>query len=89
MSQEITTLTLTSEEKKSVEANVRARRTQLALNITRYVTGIAAAFMIMEVIAWLILRPYTQLLASAAVILLPGNKKCDNTLKHVEQSKCT
>jgi methyl-accepting chemotaxis protein len=69
MSQEA--VTNRPEEEKLLDAQTRARRAQFALNTTKYVAGAAATFMVSQVIAWLLFQQYTQLLASAAVILLP------------------
>jgi methyl-accepting chemotaxis protein len=71
MSREITVATIEPTEEQRIEEQARAHRVDFALRISRYVVGAAAIFMVSEVIGWLFFRQYTQLLVSAAAILLP------------------
>jgi methyl-accepting chemotaxis protein len=64
------TVTIEPEGEKLLEAQIYARRAQLALNITRYVAWGATTFLVLSVIAWVFLQQYTQLLAYA-VLLVP------------------
>jgi len=64
------TVTIEAEEEKLVEEQIRARRAQLALTITRYVAWGGAIFLVLSAMAWVFYRGYNQLLAYA-VILVP------------------
>ena len=63
-------VTIRPEEEKLLDAQIRVRRVQLALDITRYVALGGAVFLFLSSIALLFLRQYNQLLAYA-VLLLP------------------
>jgi len=64
------TTTISSEEERLLEAQIHARRAQLALTITRYVTWGGAIFLALSAMAWVFYQQYNQLLAYA-VILVP------------------
>lgn len=63
-------VTIEPEEEKLLEAQIHARRAQLALTITKYVAWGATIFLILSAMAWVFYRQYNQLLAYA-VLLAP------------------
>jgi methyl-accepting chemotaxis protein len=64
------TVTIEADQEKLVEEQIRARRAQLALTITRYVAWGGTIFLVLSAMAWVFYREYNQLLAYA-VILVP------------------
>jgi methyl-accepting chemotaxis protein len=68
MSQEIKVAKIGPEEEEFLDAQVRARRAQFALNITRAVLRIAAIVSVLTLLLWLRFRPYTQLLLFTGLI---------------------
>jgi methyl-accepting chemotaxis protein len=66
----MTTEIIGPKEEKLLDAQTRARRVQLTMSISKYMSGGAMTFTISLVIAWLFFRQYTQLLAIAVLFLL-------------------
>ncbi len=65
------TVTIGPEEEKTIHTQALNRRAELALNVSRIVRWIGLCFMILLSILWLFFRQYIQLLAIAALVLLP------------------
>jgi methyl-accepting chemotaxis protein len=63
------TATFRIEERREVEEQIRARRVQYALNVTRYLVVGAGVLGAGALVTWLFVRQYGQLLAASLILL--------------------
>jgi methyl-accepting chemotaxis protein len=65
----VATATFRIEERREVEEQIRARRVQYALNVSRYLVVGAGVLGGGTLVAWLVVRQYAQLLAASLILL--------------------
>jgi methyl-accepting chemotaxis protein len=66
----MTTMKIDSEEKKALEAELRARQERFISSMRSFVVGVGLVSIVAGTVGWLFLREYTQLLAYAGLTLM-------------------